>query len=62
MNIKYTMQANSTLLNENVIQKIEKLNIKIGISFNGMGDWKLRAFHDEKNSAIDAMRGNVFIK
>jgi sulfatase maturation enzyme AslB (radical SAM superfamily) len=56
------MQANSTLLNENVIQKIEKLNIKIGISFNGMEDWKLRAFHGEKNSAIDAMRGNVFIK
>ena len=62
VNIKYAIQTNGTLINENIIQKIKELNIKIGISFDGVDNWELRAYHNGKNSTIDTMRGNVSFK
>ncbi len=61
--ISYAIQTNGTLLNEKIIKKIKNLNIKIGISIDGLEvNDKLRPYKNKNPSTIDTLKGIYLLK
>ena len=60
INISYAVQTNGTLLNNELIEKIKDLHLKIGISIDGIEvNDILRPYRNENNgsSTLDTLRG-----
>ncbi|XRO74906.1 radical SAM protein [Methanocaldococcus sp. 28A] len=61
--ISYAIQTNGTLLNEEIIKKIKDLDIKIGISIDGLEvNDILRPYKNKKPSTIDTLKGIYLLK
>ncbi|WP_292460972.1 radical SAM protein [Methanothermococcus sp.] len=63
-NISYAVQTNGTLLNEEIIEKIKKLNINIGVSIDtaDIKDNTLRPYKNGSSSTLDTIRGIYLLK
>ncbi|ABR55697.1 Radical SAM domain protein [Methanococcus aeolicus Nankai-3] len=62
-NISYAVQTNGTLLNNELIKKIKELNIKIGISIDGMDiNDTLRPYKNGRPSTLDTLKGIYLLK
>ncbi|XRP96544.1 radical SAM protein [Methanocaldococcus sp. 16A] len=61
--ISYAIQTNGTLLSEKIIKKIKDLEIKIGISIDGLEvNDILRPYKNKKPSTIDTLKGIYLLK
>ena len=58
INISYAVQTNGTLLNNELIEKIKDLHLKIGISIDGIEvNDILRPYKNGNSSTLDTLRG-----
>jgi len=58
INVSYAVQTNGTLLNNELIEKIKDLHLKIGISIDGIEvNDILRPYEDGNSSTLDTLRG-----
>ena len=63
INISYAVQTNGTLLNEELIKKIKELNLKIGISIDGIDiNDILRPYKNGRSSTLDTLKGIYLLK
>ncbi|AEH06877.1 radical SAM protein [Methanothermococcus okinawensis] len=63
-NISFAIQTNGTLTDENIIKKLKKLNVAIGISLDTIDihDNILRPYKDGNSSTLDTLRGIYLLK
>ncbi len=61
--IEYAIQTNGTLITEKMAEKIKELNIKVGVSIDGLEiNDVLRPYKDGKSSTLDTLRGMYILK
>ncbi|WP_343685984.1 radical SAM protein [Chryseobacterium gleum] len=61
----FGLQTNGILINENIVNSLEKLNVNIGVSLDGTKDSndKYRVYHNGKGSYDDVINGiNILLK
>ena len=63
-NISYAIQTNGTLLEEEIIEKIKELGLKVGVSLDTIdpNDTTLRPYRDGKPSTLDTLRGIYLLR
>ncbi|AIJ05844.1 Radical SAM domain protein [Methanocaldococcus bathoardescens] len=62
-NIKYAIQTNATLINEKIAEKIKELDIKVGVSIDGLEiNDTLRPYKNGKPSTLDTLKGMYLLK
>ncbi|HII59073.1 TPA: radical SAM protein [Methanocaldococcus jannaschii] len=62
-NIQYAIQTNATLINEKIAEKIKELDIKVGISIDGLEiNDILRPYKNGKPSTLDTLKGMYILK
>ena len=61
--VEYAIQTNATLINEKIAERIKELNIKVGVSIDGLEvNDTLRPYKDGKPSTLDTIRGMYILK
>ncbi|ADC69929.1 Radical SAM domain protein [Methanocaldococcus sp. FS406-22] len=62
-NIKYAIQTNATLIDEKTAERIKELNIKVGVSIDGLEiNDTLRPYKNGKPSTLDTLKGMYLLK
>ena len=62
-NIQYAIQTNATLIDEKIAERIKELNIKVGVSIDGLEiNDILRPYKNGKSSTLDTLKGMYLLK
>jgi uncharacterized protein len=62
-NIQYAIQTNATLIDEKIAERIKELNIKVGVSIDGLEvNDILRPYKNGKPSTLDTLKGMYLLK
>jgi len=63
-NISYAIQTNGTLLEEDIIERIKELDIKVGVSLDTIDpmDTTLRPYRDGRPSTLDTLKGIYLLR